>query len=72
MTHWPKESSGIWLDAEDLNIFFYVDEPDMWATCLDPDKDMRKYWWNNITDEWFYVNGGQSYVSMKGQEEFQV
>ena len=72
MTHWPKESSGIWLDAKDSNIFFYVDEPDMWAAYLGPTKNMRKYWWNSITDEWFYVNGGPSYVSILGQEELQV
>ena len=69
MTQWPKESSGIWLDADDSNIFFYVDESEMWATYLDPTKDMRKYWWNSITKEWFYVSGGPSDRSIQGQEE---
>ena len=45
------------LDAEDSKIFFYVDEPYMWAAYLDPEKDLRKDWWNCITQEWFYVEG---------------
>ena len=72
MTHWPKESSGIWLAADVSNIFLYVDEPEMWAAYLDPTKDLRKYWWNSITKEWFYVNGGPSYRSIQGQVELQV
>ena len=41
----------------------------MWAAYLDPTKDMRKYWWNSITEEWFYVSGGPSDRSIQGQEE---
>ena len=43
--------------AIDSNAFFYVNEPDKWACYLDPEKDLRKYWFNSTTEKWFYAEG---------------